>query len=191
MNRRTTLKGILALSVAGVSSFSAYKWISLNKEVNIAELQSYKTLIDELAETIIPSTNTPGAKEAGVSGYIVNILTNCTGKREQNKFLNGLQDLEAYTNDSFDKSFVQCNANERTNILKHFEEKGTYSFQILNKINNKFLGQSFFSKLKSLTVEGYCLSELGATKGLVYDYIPQTFEACIPLKNNQKSWATK
>lgn len=191
MNRRTTLKSILALSVAGISSFSAYKWVSLNKEVDIAELQSYKSLIAELAETIIPATDTPGAKEAGVGSYIMNILTNCTGKREQNKFLNGLQDLEAYASDSFGRSFAQCNINEKTTILKHFEEKGSYSFQILNKINNKFLGQSFFSKLKNLTVEGYCLSELGATKGLVYDYIPQTFEACISLKTNQKSWATK
>ena len=86
---------------------------------------------------------------------------------------------------------MKCNAVERNIVLKHFEEKGIYSLQILNKINNKFLGQTFFSKLKSLTVEGYCLSELGATKGLAYDYVPQTFEACIQLKNNQKSWATK
>lgn len=191
MNRRTTLKSILALSAAGISSFSAYKWISLNKEVNVNELLSYQSLIAELAETIIPATDTPGAKEAGVSGYIINVLTNCTGKREQNKFVSGLHDLEAYTIDSFDKSFMKCNAVERNIVLKHFEEKGIYSLQILNKINNKFLGQTFFSKLKSLTVEGYCLSELGATKGLAYDYVPQTFEACIPLENNQKSWATK
>ena len=52
MNRRTTLKSILALSAAGISSFSAYKWISLNKEVNVNELLSYQSLIAELAETI-------------------------------------------------------------------------------------------------------------------------------------------
>lgn len=191
MNRRTTLKSIVALSVAGISSFSAYKWISLNREVNITELLSYQSLIAELAETIIPATDTPGAKDAGVDGYIINILTNCTEKRDQNKFLSNLKNLEEYTNDIFNKSFVQCNANQRNAILKHFEEREVYSVNFFNKVNNKFFGKAFFLQLKELTIEGYCQSELGATQGLSYDYIPINYEPCIPLKINEKSWATK
>ncbi|MGY0037942.1 gluconate 2-dehydrogenase subunit 3 family protein [Pedobacter sp. NJ-S-72] len=55
----------------------------------------------------------------------------------------------------------------------------------------KFLGIPFFIILKQLTVEGYCTSQTGATKGLAYDYIPRTFASCIPLTKNQRSWATK
>jgi hypothetical protein len=61
---------------------------------------------------------------------------------------------------------------------------------MLNKINKKLFGESFFFKLKELTIEGYCLSQPGATIGLAYDYIPGKYEGCTPLKPNQKSWAT-
>jgi hypothetical protein len=191
MNRRTSLKSALGLSLLGISSFSAYKWYSLNKEIDIKSIISFKPLISELAETIIPQTDTPGAKAAGVENFIVNVITNCTGKKEQNKFLAGLNDLEEYTMDTYNKTFFKCTAQEKTQILEHFENKDTYRIGILNKINNKFLGQSFFTKLKSLTIEGYCSSQKGATEGLAYDYIPVNYDACIPLKPNQKSWATK
>ena len=191
MNRRTSLKSALGIGLVGISSFSAYKWYSLDQKVDVKSILSYKALIAELAETIIPQTDSPGAKAAGVEVYILNVISNCTRNREQNKFLNGLRDLEEYTTDKYDKTFFNCDKKEKIQILEHFEQKDTYSFAILNKINNKFLGQSFFSKLKSLTVEGYCLSKRGATEGLAYDYIPVNYNACVPIKPNQKSWATK
>jgi hypothetical protein len=39
---------------------------------------------------------------------------------------------------------------------------------LFTKINNKIRGCSFFNILKTLTVEGYCSSKIGATKLLVY-----------------------
>jgi len=191
MNRRNSIKSIFALGVVSVSSLSAYKWISLNREVDITKISSLKRLIAELADTIIPATDTPGAKAAGVENFIINVLANCTSTKDQNRFLNGIEDLEDYAKSNFGKSFINCDGIQREQIMSHFEDKGVYSYQILNKINNKFLGGSFFLKLKSLTVEGYCTSQIGATQGLSYDYIPGNFQGCIPLKPNQKSWATK
>ncbi|KQR67647.1 gluconate 2-dehydrogenase subunit 3 family protein [Pedobacter sp. Leaf176] len=191
MNRRTSIRGILALSALGISSFSAYKWFDLHKKISLSQFTDFKVLIAELAETIIPETDTPGAKSSGVQNYIINVLHNCTAKVEQNKFLNGLESVQGYAYDLFNKSFERCTLLQRTEILKHFEESDTYRYQILNKINNKLVGRPFFTLLKQLTVEGYCSSELGASQGLSYDYIPGNFIACTPLKPNQKSWATK
>ncbi|WP_421943931.1 gluconate 2-dehydrogenase subunit 3 family protein [Pedobacter sp.] len=191
MNRRTSVKGILALGFVGASSVSLYKWINLHRDFNISELLSQKSLIAELAETIIPTTHTPGAKQAGVQNYIINVIINCTGKVEQNRFLNGLHNVNNYSVEEFNKSFVDCSSTERISILKSFESKDSFKYPIINKINNKLLGQTFFSKLKQLTVDGYCSSEIGATLGLAYDYIPGTYQACTNLQRNQKSWATK
>lgn len=191
MNRRVSIKTILGLSFIGASSFSAYKWLTIHRDFDATKLASYKNLIADLAETIIPETDTPGAKQAGVEKYIINVITNCLPLTEQNKFISGLQGVEEYSHKIYGKTFSQCNIKEKSEILTHFEEKGVYSYQVLNKINNKVFGKSFFTQLKHLTVEGYCLSEIGATQGLCYDYIPVNYEACIPLKFNQKSWATK
>ncbi|MFC4210482.1 gluconate 2-dehydrogenase subunit 3 family protein [Pedobacter lithocola] len=191
MNRRTSIRSILALSALGISSFSAYKWFDLHQKISLSQLTDFKLLITELAETIIPETDTPGAKSAGVHNYIINVLHNCTSKVEQNKFLNGLESVTSFTQNKFNKPFERCNSVQRTEILKHFEENDTYRYQILNKINNKLVGRPFFTLLKQLTIEGYCSSELGASQGLSYDYIPGSYIACMPLKSNQKSWATK
>lgn len=191
MNRRTSVKGILGISFLSVSSFSIYKWINLNRQINLSSLISYRSLISELADTIIPKTDTPGAKEAGVENYIINVLLDCANKREQNKFLNGLLDVEEYSDNIFGKSFIKCSSEEKIAILTHFEKKDKFSISILNKINNKFLGKPFFSQLKSLTIEGYCTSEIGATQALAYDFIPGAYKACISLNIHQKSWATK
>lgn len=191
MNRRTSIKSILTLSILSVSSFSVYKWIDLHQKLDYKSLISFKDLIIELADTIIPTTDTPGAKDANVQEYIINVIVNCTGKVEQNKFLNGLKSVNDYCSENFSKSFEKCNLDEKTSVLNYFEQQESYPYPILNKINNKFLGKSFYTQLKILTVSGYCCSQIGATKGLAYDYIPGTFKSCIPLKFGQKSWATK
>ncbi|SEB09214.1 Gluconate 2-dehydrogenase subunit 3 [Pedobacter hartonius] len=191
VNRRAYLKGILAVGTLSITSFSVFKWVDLNKSVAPGKLWEKRAIIAELAELIIPETDTPGAKAAGVDHYIIDVMISCNPVRQQHKFFSGLQDLEKYALDNFEKDFLKCNTNEKRQILQHFADHAEYSNRILNKINNKLFGQSFFSKLKNLTVEGYCLSRLGVTEGLAYDYIPGKFEACIPLQPNQKSWATK
>jgi len=190
MNRKKAIKSLLAFAAVGVSSVSIYEWTSSSHAVKLSDLPHKKQLIAELAETIIPRTDTPGAKDAHVEEFIILMIKESDHKSQHN-FLAGLASLENYTADKFGRSFIACTPQQKFDILKHFEDKATYSIGILNKINNKFLGAPFFNKLKDLTVEGYCTSQLGATQGMAYNYIPVKFEACIPLQKNQKAWATK
>ena len=44
-------------------------------------------LISEVAEIIIPKTDTPGAKDAGVPGFIDQMLKECYKKEDQDEFL--------------------------------------------------------------------------------------------------------
>lgn len=191
MNRRSYIKGILALGTLSITSFSIFKWFDLSKSVSPEILLKKQRVIAEIAEMIIPVTDTPGAKAAGVDHYVIKIVTNCMSTIQQNKFISGLNDLEQYAIDHFDKEFIQCSNADKTAVIQYFESHSGFSNRIINKINNKLFGAPFYNKMKSLTVEGYCQSQLGATQGLAYDYIPGKFEACIPIQKNQKSWATK
>lgn len=191
MNRRVSIKYVLSFGLTGIFSFSIFEWYKLNREIGLKAINNHKLLISALADTIIPETNTPGAASAGVENYIINVLVNCTSNIEQNRFLQGLQEVEIHSLEEYNKSFIQCKPKERVEILNFFQSKDVYKYQIIKRVHNKILGQTFFSKLKQLTVEGYCFSEIGATKGLAYDYIPGKYEACVALVPNQKSWATK
>jgi hypothetical protein len=191
MNRRRFAKNILFAGTLGLTSYSIFKWVSINESVKPEAFKLYQNLIDELAETIIPRTDTPGAKDAGVGRFITKMLVFCSDNRTQNIFLSGLEDLEKYSLKKYDRPFSKCTVTEKLAILDHFEQKATYRFSALNKAENKFIGIPFITNLKKLTVQGYCTSQAGVTQGLAYDYIPVHFQACIPLTPGQKSWATK
>ncbi|MBB5436375.1 hypothetical protein HDC92_000039 [Pedobacter sp. AK017] len=190
MNRRTSI-GIIGFGFATVSAISIFKFFRPPRPADLEMLGTNKSLIAELAETIIPRTDTPGSKDAKVEEFIISFITECTGEQNQNLFMNGLLDLKDYTLDTYKSSFESCTQDQKIKILGHFEQQAESRFEIVNKIRNKFLGRPFFVQLKELTVIGYCTSYLGATEGLAYDYIPSSYQPCIKLLPNQKSWATK
>ena len=191
MDRRKYLKSLLALGTFGTLSYSSYFWLERNSKVASQDFWKKKDLISELADIIIPETETPGAKSAKVEEYIINVLTECNTVRQQRTFYDGLLDVENYALKKFDQPFLKCTLETRIEVVEHFNQRGELPVKILNKINRKIFGEPFYSKLRDLTVEGYCQSLSGATLGLAYDYIPGSFEACIPMQKNQKSWATK
>jgi len=191
MNRKTAIKSIVALVTLGGASGAIYKFFAPGEPIPLSDLPKKKALVAELAETIIPRTDTPGAKDAQVENYIIKMITENTDAKMQRSFLAGINAVEHYAMDEYKKPFTQCSSAEKNDIVKHFESKANLPFEILNKANRKFLGAPFFFHLRDLTVEGYCTSMAGATQGMAYDYVPVTFEACIPLKKNQLAWATK
>lgn len=191
MNRRSYIKTLFGVGTVSLASFSVFKWISINKSVSPVEFKHKRLILAELVEIIIPETDTPGAKKALVHDYIIDVLINCNTVKQQRKFFNGLEDLEKYALKQYGVDFLKCTNDQRMDVISYFEHNSGFSFEILNKINRKILGDPFYFKLKSLTIEGYFTSKIGASEALAYDYIPGVYEACVPLRNNQKSWATK
>ncbi|MBC8034021.1 MAG: gluconate 2-dehydrogenase subunit 3 family protein, partial [Chitinophagaceae bacterium] len=89
MNRR---RAIISLSVAGAgiaAAFSGFKWYQISKAPDLAFLDQQTSLIAALAETMIPATDTPGAKDTLVHEFILKMIKDCTGKKTQNNFIDG------------------------------------------------------------------------------------------------------
>lgn len=191
MNRKTAIKSIAAIITLGGASGAVYKFLSPGATLSLSDLPKKRKLIAELAETIIPRTNTPGAKDAQVENYIIKMIAENTDAKMQRSFLAGINSVEKYAIDEFKKPFTECNVSQKNQTLKDFEDTATYSISILNRVHKKLLGPPFFFHLRDLTVEGYCTSLAGATQGMAYDYTPVNFEACIPLQKDQLAWATK
>jgi hypothetical protein len=122
---------------------------------------------------------------------MIPILTECTEHKTLNRFIEGLQDLEAFTYSRYQRDFAQCSEKEKNEVLHYFEEKAQSVNTLLAKAKDKFLGRPFFETLKQYTVEGFCISENGATLALSYIPVPGKYEGCIPLEPMQRAWATK
>ena len=48
---------------------------------------------------------------------------------------------------------------------------------------------SFFSRLKQMTIVGFFTSEVGATQVLKYDKIPGAYNGCVPFEEVGVTWA--
>ena len=191
MKRRKAIGTILLAGGATVVGFGGYEWYSLTKNPDKNFLISKKSLLAELAETIIPATDTPGAKEAGAVEFILPLLNECTDTKTLNNFVKGLRDLEEHSRSHYHREFIDCSPAEKEAVLSYFDQNTQTTNYLFEKAKSKFTGYSFFTTLKTYTVQGYCISEKGASLGMRYIAVPGKYLSCIPLEPNQKAWATK
>ncbi len=190
INRRKMIKksvlGALGLGVL----FSGWEVYSIFKTPNLSEIDASASLIDALTETIIPKTDTPGASEAQVYLFVIYSLKNTVPRKTLNTFIDGLIDIRDTALSQYNMKFEECTLKQRTDLLTPFSNDTFRLSGLPGKVQNKVLGETFFSVLKRLTIQGYCTSKIGATQALAYDPIPVEYHSCIPLVKNQKAWAT-
>jgi gluconate 2-dehydrogenase gamma chain len=122
--------------------------------------------IAEIAERIIPKTDSPGAKEAGVADYISQTVNLFYKKEDQTKFLEKLASFDKAANDKYKKTFVQLSDENKDDVLKIMVAEW--------KKNDK--EYHIFKDLRDLTVTGFCTSELGAKKFLTYEPVPGPYK---------------
>lgn len=158
----------------------------------------HRTMVEEIAERIIPATNTPGAKEAKVPEFIMLTLADCYSVADQDRFFTGLDELDAQAEKTYNNAFLDLKADEQTELLKQVELTTQAEKEKL-KANAKAAknvekaqepAPLFFQMIKELTVLGYFSSELGATKALTYVHVPGSYNGCTSMQPGQKTWAT-
>jgi Gluconate 2-dehydrogenase subunit 3 len=191
MNRRKAISRIILAGIGGTLALGGYKWYEANKTPDLSWLEQQKDLLAALADTIIPPTDSPGARAAGVQDFMINLLKDCTDRRSLNNFIDGLHDLQSHCRSNYQAPFTSLSETDRISTLTYFEKKDRPHSGILGKAENRYLGKPFFMTLKAYTVTAYCTSELGATHGLAYVPVPVNYHGCLPWQPGQPAWATK
>jgi hypothetical protein len=142
--------------------------------------------LDEIAETIIPTTDTPGAKAAGVGTFMTVMVKDCYTEKDQKIFLEGMTKLDEASRKMHSTAFMSATPEQRKALLITLDtEQKDY-----NKNKKKEDPAHYFTQLKQLTLLGYFTSEIGATKALRYEAIPGRYDGCMPYKKGDKAWAT-
>ena len=146
-------------------------------------------IMSELAETIIPKTDTPGAKEAGVPNFIDMMLNECYKEEDQKSFLEGLARFDADAKAAYGDSFVYLKDEQKLEFVKKANEAAVAESK--EKKDPK-APRPFILKAKELTMLGFFTSKPGATEVLQYEAVPGSYKGCIPLSEagNGKTWAT-
>ncbi|MBT1701876.1 gluconate 2-dehydrogenase subunit 3 family protein [Chryseosolibacter indicus] len=156
------------------------------KPVFLSEEQA--AIVSEIAEIIIPKTDTPGAKDAGVPGFIDLILKDVYKKEDQDLFLEGLKAFSQEAEKEMGDSFLELSHEQQSELVKKKHDAAIQAEQESKSAQNR----PFILAMKELTMLGFFTSEPGATLVLQYEPVPGAYKGCIPLAEagNGRTWAT-
>lgn len=149
-------------------------------------------LVAEVAEILIPRTDTRGAKDVGVPSFIDTILKDCYSKPDQDRYLSGLQQFDARAREAHGKAFVDLDPQQQVTLVREFHDAAVKTARDHELVNGRDQ-RPFILMTKELTMLGYFTSEIGATQILQYIAVPGPYKGCIPVKEagNGKTWATE
>lgn len=144
-------------------------------------------IITQVADIIIPKTDTPGAKEAGVPGFIDVMLKDCYSKEDQERFTNGLKNFDEEAQKAYGDSFVDLEPEKKLEYVN-----AVHAAALEARKSDPQPPRPFILMMKELTMLGFFTSEPGATQVLQYVAVPGSYKGCIPLSEagNGKTWAT-
>jgi hypothetical protein len=174
--------------------------------------------LDEIADTILPTTSTPGAKAAKTGELMARIVTDSYSLEDQRIFRAGMVKLDNASQDkNGGKTFMQATPEQRLALLKTLDKE---QFDFSEKMRLEQLKKSkefiakaveenapnttsqqataitdeppnrYFRMMKELSLLGYFTSEIGCTQAQVYEEAPGRYDPCLPYTPGQKAWAS-
>jgi hypothetical protein len=211
MDRRELLKMIAVLTGGAVVGSEVFlSGCKTGAKPGTHFTASNITLLDEVGETIIPTTNTPGAKAAQIGEFMKTIVTDCYTEKQQSAFLDGISQLEEACKKMHGREFMKCSAEERHSFLVHLEKEAKVynekrdaedkpkreAHQEANKNlawkdQKEFEGapSHYYTMIKQLTLWGYFTSKIGATQALQNVPVPGRYDGNAPYVKGGKAFA--
>lgn len=171
MERRNALK-IVAGAVGGLISLPAWASGWTTETVRSARQflsLSQADLLADMVETIIPATDTLGAKALNVHQFIQKMVADCYDKPAQETFRKGLDSLDGLAQTAFNKPFSAGDVTQRTALLTQLSQSADPA------------QKDFYSLVKGLTIRGYMSSEYVMTNLTKYQFIPGHYYGCVPV----------
>ncbi|MDE3234793.1 MAG: gluconate 2-dehydrogenase subunit 3 family protein [Bacteroidota bacterium] len=195
MNRRDYIKNttflvgytvsvtLIADLLASCQSSSSLNWNPVFFNKHQAET------ISEIADTICPTTQSPGAKDIAIPQFIDRLVQQLFSKEDQAMFIHGIEELDKICNKKYSKDFKDCNKKNKEEMLIELDKMSApLPLTMWGKPLEAHPKQlTFYRRIKTLVLTGYFTSEKIGKEYLAYDPVPGKFIACMPL-HNQNSW---
>lgn len=188
MDRRELLRTIAALTgCAFVGAEPASALVYVQSVDMDSWFDSQIKLLDEIAETILPRTDTPGAKDAKVGEFIARYAPACYTPAQIGALMYGLGEIDKRTREAFGSNFLAAQTEQRRELLVDIDKEAKHYVPPSGKTPEE--SPHYFVLLKQLTLYGFFTSESGATQVLRYRPIPGAYKGSIPYKKGETSWS--
>ena len=133
------------------------------------------------ADTLLPSTDTPGAVQAGVPALLDHMMTTWAGKKTRGDLRQLLVELQKDLVQDGGRAFAEASSDSRLSTLRAVDAR-------------RFAGESApspgpYRQFKILIARIYYSTRIGATVELRYEPIPGDWKSDIPFSDIGRCWA--
>jgi len=141
------------------------------------------TYLDEIADTILPETATPGAKAAKVGSFMVVMVNDCYEPKDQAIFKKGMDTINDLSSSKYGSEFIKLAPDQRHELLLQIDtEQKEYA-----KNKKEEDPTHYFRMIKELTLLGYFTSQPGVTKAKRYMPVPGKYIGCVDYHKGEKA----
>lgn len=214
MNRRDLLTMIAAVTgtaMLGAGRVMAYVPTETGANIFTPEDAAF---LDEVAETIIPATDTPGAKDAAVGAFMTQFVSDCYSQEDQAAFREGMETLKSEAQSRYGRPFEALEPEERREMLQEAMVAASAQAKVVAqakeemRITARDQQQSadtaataqaqtepdipqlhWFTPIQQLTLFGFFTSEIGANEVLRYEPVPGEYIGDLDYDGGP-AWAT-
>ena len=175
--------------------------------------------LDEVADTILPTTSTPGAKAAQTGAFMAMMVRDTYDADDRKTFRDGIAAIDEASKKANGVGFMQATPQQRLAVLEQLdrEQKSVSDTRETNARNRSLAwlndqrsegapagggGQTnpaagisqdppkhYFRMMKELALLGYFTSEIGMTQAQRYMETPGRYDPCVPYTPGEKNWA--
>ena len=135
-------------------------------------------LMEEIADTLLPTTrSSPGARAAGAGAEINLLLTDCYEPEAQARLVSGLSEFRRTLHARFHSAFGPLPQATRESLLRDLDGETSHAGD-----------KHWFSLARELAERTYFSSEIGMTKARRWTMEPGKWVGCVPLTPGQPAW---
>src|SRR5579863_1828794 len=216
IDRREAIRRVSALLggaalVGGRALFAACERASFPlEEARLGDFTAKDiAFLDEIAETILPATKTPGAKAAKTSAFMALMVTDSYRPAEQEAFREGMRRVDDAMRRANGVSFMEATPMQRSAVLTVLDREQKRAMDAREATASEAAASvavasegatsegaardgrpaHYFRMMKELALLGYFTSEVGCTQALRYVETPGRFDPCIPYTPGEPAWA--
>lgn len=175
MNRRLVIKQVLIMAggIALLPACVREEGQSTVSWKNIKLTLDQENFLAEVTETLIPETDTPGAKKLNLHLFVLKMLDDCYSSVDQQLFLKGMSQLQDKSYDQFTKSYTKLSKRQQQEVLLQIQHDKSKSPEL----------DTFYNITKQQTINGYMNSKYVMTNLVKWELVPGRYNGYFPVKS--------
>ncbi len=198
MDRRALMARALLLvgasvAPASIDAFAATKARPGKRFLNPAQF----TLLSAVADTILPTTDTPGALAAGIPAKLDGMLSTWASAKTRLELIQALDRIDAASKSQKRLGFAALSVADRAAVLRPYDAAAlkpapapANAPKVTLFAPATYVADNGYLRLKDLVITLYYSSEIAMTKELIYEHVPGTWQPSIKTTEATRPWAS-